>query len=83
MIRKLILGAVIASMMASTGMAQPSQPQGGAQAGVGGTSDTTKDSSKTKGGMTTGTSSTDAGASDGSGSSAPGGHSSKKSPMPK
>ncbi|MBH5366637.1 hypothetical protein [Bradyrhizobium glycinis] len=83
MIRKLMLGAVIASMMGSAGMAQPSQPQGGAQAGVGGTSDTTKDSGKTKGGVTTGTSSTDAGAADSSGSSAPGGQSSKKGTMSK
>lgn len=81
MIRKLVLGAVIASMMGSTAMAQPSQPQGGAQAGVGGTNDTTKNRGKAKDGMTTGTSS--AGTTDGSGSSAPGGQSSKKSSMPK
>ncbi|MDA9548458.1 MULTISPECIES: hypothetical protein [unclassified Bradyrhizobium] len=81
MIKKLMLGAVIASIMGSTAMAQPSQQQGGAQSGVGGTSDTTKNNDKTKGGMTTGTSST--GTTDGSGSSTPGGQSTKKSSTPK
>ncbi|KYH00497.1 hypothetical protein [Bradyrhizobium sp. DOA1] len=81
MFKKLMLGAVIASMMGSTGMAQPSQGQQGAQAGVGGTSDTTKNRGKAKDGMTTGTSS--AGTTDGSGSSAPGGQSSKKSSLPR
>lgn len=81
MIKKLMLGAVIASMVGSAATAQPSQQQGGAQAGVGGTSDTTKSNDKAKGGMTTGTSST--GTTDGSGSSTPGGQSTKKSTAPK
>ena len=51
MIKKLMLGAVIASMAGSAATAQPSQQQGGAQAGVGGTSDTTKSNDKAKGGM--------------------------------